>query len=222
MPFAPGDHVYQWCKVAGILKFQHHAIIMKVYWDQSNEMWMTDVCDLSQNPIDATPGRSVSRTSTIPRGVKSKGNPYSNKGEPGFWRSYSTPTADWHKVIYQALWHHFFCPPGTYTWVKCDPADVTLARAKYLQDSGAFLLAGEPYHWLYKNCEAVATWCKTGKWCTLQSFAFVVTTTVGIMHPYVTKRWAKIEKTLNDGFQENCTLKRPEGVEVTEEEVKND
>lgn len=189
-PFDPGDHVYQWCKVAGIPAFHHHAIVMQVHWDNFDGIWMLHVSDFSNISLyDATAaatGRrrrqrngSGSCISSAP--FPSGSNPFLKKKEPGSWRSYATPAERWHKVIYQAtLWQQVTNPSaGTCTRAECDPPVVVEARVHFLQLNSATLLANKPYHWLYNNCEAAAVWCKTGKWCTLQALTFLTTAVAG-------------------------------------------
>jgi hypothetical protein len=180
-PFAPGDHVYQWCKVAGVPAFHHHAIIMQVYWDTFDEMWMLHVSDFSNISLYDASAMARRRTNGSSTSFGSGSNPFLRKEEPGCWRSYATPAARWHKVIYEAsLWQQFTNPSaGTCTRVVCDPPFMVQARAQFLQLNSATLLANKPYHWLYNNCEAAAVWCKTGKWCTLQALSVLTTATAG-------------------------------------------
>jgi hypothetical protein len=197
-PFAPGDHVYQWCKVAGIPAFHHHAVVMQVYWDEYDDLWMLHVSDFSNISLyDASAqaarrrgGRNNNKNATtIDDGRHSASSFFANNGSnpfvrnstTGSWRSYATPATRWRKVIYQAtMWQSLTNPcAGTCTRAECDPPGVVQARVQFLQLHSATLLADKPYHWLYNNCEAAAVWCKTGEWCTLQALTVLATAAAG-------------------------------------------
>jgi hypothetical protein len=194
MPFAPGDQVYRWFTLAGFLPGHHHAIVMKVYWDDSDERWMLEVNDLS-NTSDANAGGGKSKSSSGSSG-SSGGKFFLNHEKPAFWRSYSTPVDQWHKVIYQApVWQVQISAAGTCTGVKCDPAELTLERAQFLQYYFGSPLANTPYHWLYNNCEAAAVWCKTGEYYSPQALFFLNSADKDIK-----QRWKDTEELLNHRF----------------------
>jgi hypothetical protein len=127
---APGDQVYQWCKLAGIPTYHHHAVVIKVYWDKSDEMWMLHVNDLSNSPLEGEGRRKRTGSKLFMSGSKS----FSTEQEPAFWRSYPTPAVRWRKVNYQAnIWEVIRNSPGTFTDATSDPAADTLKRAQFLQ-----------------------------------------------------------------------------------------
>jgi hypothetical protein len=179
-PYAPGDHVYQWCTMAGIPVFHHHAIVMQVYWDECDDLWMLHVSDFSNTSLHEAGGgrikknrRPYSHTTTSlsnPGGCMLLSNPFASTQTPGGWRSYASPACRWKKVVYKAsFWEKIKNPsPGTSTGAECDPPGVVQARVRFLQEHSATLL-DMPYHWAHSNCEAAAVWCKTGSWCTLQA-----------------------------------------------------
>ncbi|KAG7370067.1 lipase class 3 [Nitzschia inconspicua] len=183
-PFAPGDHVYQWCSVAGIPAFHHHAIVMQVYWDTFDGVWMLHVSDFSNISLYDATAASVGRRQQNGSGstsFTSGSNPFLRNKKPGSWRSYASLASQWQKVIYNAtFWQQVTnLSAGTCTCIDCDPPVVVQARVQFLQLNSAPLLARKPYHWLYNNCEAAAVWCKTGKWCTLQALHFLTTAAAG-------------------------------------------
>ena len=171
-PFIPGDHVYQWYKVAGIPLYHHHGIVMKVYWDDVENLWMLCISDFSNISLHE-------KASTSSGGSNMLSNPFnSNKAAPGGWRTYVSPVTGWIKVIYKAtFWELVKNPsPGTSTGNECDPSVLVLSRVLFLQEYSVTVL-DMPYHWAYNNCETAAVWCKTGKWCTLQALCAAVATT---------------------------------------------
>lgn len=175
--FVPGDHVYQWHKFAGIPVYQHHGIVMKVYWDDTEESWMLHISDFSNISLrEAVHGRNSGGVSGSGGGSSELSNPFKNK-VPGAWRSYVSPVKGWIKVVYKAtFWQQVKNPSaGTSTATECDPSDVVIARVLFLQEYSASLL-DMPYHWAHNNCETAAVWCKTGSWCTLQVAGTAATT----------------------------------------------
>jgi len=100
----------------------------------------------------------------------------------GILRVYTTTAhADssvWHKVEYGApRWKRLLRRSGvTTTAIGSDSPELVLRRVNFLlvqaqrEIDDTFRSSVLPkYHVLYANCECVATWCKTGKWCTLQA-----------------------------------------------------
>jgi hypothetical protein len=147
---------------------------MNVYWDKLHDRWMLDVNDLSSVPLDEFIVGGERNMSISSGGSTFVGgsNPFLNQEQPSFWRSYTAPADQWYKVIYQAtVWQNRKFAAGTCTRVTCDPAAVTLERARFLQRHSSALLTNRPYHWLYNNCETAAVWCKTGEYCTLQALS---------------------------------------------------
>jgi hypothetical protein len=172
-PFIPGDHVYQWHKVAaGIIPlYHHHGIVMNTYWDDVENMWMLCISDFSNISLRE-------KSASGGGGSMLSSNPFNNATAPGGWRTYISPATGWIKVIYKAtLWEQIKNPSaGTSTGNECDSVEKVLSRVLFLQEHSITVL-NMPYHWAYNNCETAAVWCKTGKWCTLQALCAVVTTT---------------------------------------------
>jgi len=209
--FQRGDHVYQWCSVAGIPNvFQHHGIVMhvKVLENEQEELTIADFSNflpaqkISQeeeeegkkddnNEAAARPPRQRKRraralsffreksTSTLLGGAKPTG---------GIMRVYTTSANEqslggWRKVEYGApRWKTILYRSGIKsTHVASDAPEVVLKRVNFLilqaerdiQNDNTFKSSGllPKYHLFFANCECVATWCKTGKWCTLQAAA---------------------------------------------------
>ena len=195
-PFEIGDHVYQWCRIVGIVPvFQHHGIVMGVCWDDCEEQWLLQISDFSNiglndndnNPTTTTPSEEEPPSPVVPptQAVSSSSlvtggsNPFSfSQRQRGGWRSYSTYASKWNKVLYKATWwEKMKSPSGTCTSMDCDPPGVVQARVRFLQENS--VLDDMPYHWLHANCECVAVWCKTGQWSTLQGLSFLKSTAAG-------------------------------------------
>lgn len=183
-PFSPGDHVYQWCKVAGIPVFHHHAIVMQVQWDEWDDLWMLHVSDFSNTSLREANDGGVrprkNRPSRDGRPTIQLSNPFASGRAPGGWRSYASTASRWQLVVYHAtFWERLKSPSaGTSTGAECDPPGVVQARVRFLQEHSATLLA-MPYHWAHNNCEAAAVWCKTGSWCTLQALSVLASAAAG-------------------------------------------
>ncbi|CAB9501530.1 expressed unknown protein [Seminavis robusta] len=94
----------------------------------------------------------------------------------------------WHKVEYGApRWKTMISRSGiSTTAVASDAPEVVLNRVNFLlvqaerEANDTFRSSILPkYHLLWANCECVATWCKTGKWSTLQGAAGLAGATWG-------------------------------------------
>jgi hypothetical protein len=177
-PFSPGDHVYQWCRIAGIPAYHHHGIVMQVDYDSHEEEWMLHISDFSNTSLH---DESQQQRSSSWMDSKSCIGSNNNNDRQGNWRSYASPAKKWNKVIYDAtLWQNAtHLSPGTCTRSSCDPPQLVQARVRFLQLHSASLIENKPYHWLHNNCESAAVWCKTGSWSTLQALSFLTTSVVG-------------------------------------------
>jgi hypothetical protein len=204
--FQMGDHVYRWCSFALIpAVFQHHGIVTNVYWQDNNPEatavssdstkeqtrrgeWMMTIADFfnsSAPSLDdtmvATKENKSARDDSLQSFHKSSKR-LVNGPKNGVFRTYqvpcSSPTEQWHKVVYQASWfQRHVRRSGTCTAVASDPPGLMRARVQFLQDRGATILP--PYHAVSANCECVAVWCKTGTWATLQAINFLALTAAG-------------------------------------------
>ena len=59
---------------------------------------------------------------------------------------------------------------------RSDPTEIVLARANFVLEHEDVL---PPYHIFFSNSECIATWCKTGRWSTLQTAVFLASNSVG-------------------------------------------
>jgi hypothetical protein len=199
--FQMGDHVYKWCSFALIpAVFQHHGIVTNVYLQHNSEgaissdstkqqtkrgEWMMTIADFSNSSapsmddtVVATEESEHSLQSSHNKGSKRLVNGPKNGVFRTFQAPCSSPTEQWHKVVYQASWfQRHVRRSGTCTAVASDPPGLVRARVSFLQDHGATLLP--PYHAVSANCECVAVWCKTGTWATLQAINFLALTAAG-------------------------------------------
>lgn len=103
----------------------------------------------------------------------------------GILRVYTISSNDspWHKVEYNAArWKTLLCRSGVSTTVAAsDSPEEVLNRVNFLlchqserESNDTFRSSVLPkYHLLFANCECVAMWCKTGRFCTLQGASFL-------------------------------------------------
>jgi hypothetical protein len=200
--FQMGDHVYKWCSFALIpAVFQHHGIVMNVYWQDNNSEaaasldstkeqtrrgeWMMTIADFSNSSapsVDDTTGIATKESDQSLQSYSKSSKRLVHGPKNGIFRTYqapcSSPTEQWHKVVYQASWfQRHVRRSGTCTAVASDPPGLVRARVQFLQDHGAALLP--PYHTVSANCECAAVWCKTGAWATLQAINFLALTAAG-------------------------------------------
>ena len=182
IPFTRGDHVYHWCDLMGLpCIYQHHAIVLDVYWNYDASFWVLKLADFS-NPegFSSTSIQSSSELSTST-------DPTNNKG--GLirifeWNWHVGDENKLHKVQYEADWvQRFLWRSGTCTVVSSDPIDIVLARVQFL--IGRPSLVPE-YSTVHSNCECVAVWCKTGSWSTLQAASLLHLTIAGQVKTTVT------------------------------------
>lgn len=197
--FQMGDHVYQWCSFALIpAVFQHHGIVMDVYWrddavndgsetsDKSNLSggeWMLKIADFS-NWDDRVTGAETDTSYSAPPSRKKSWMGSSNCKAGGCIRTYDVSAVKndnnnkWYKVEYQAgFWQRHWQRAGTCTAVPCDAPGLVRARVQFLVEHGAELLP--KYNSITANCECVAVWCKTGTWATLQAANWLALTAAG-------------------------------------------
>mmetsp|Transcript_27245 Transcript_27245/g.56777 ORF Transcript_27245/g.56777 Transcript_27245/m.56777 type:complete len:756 (+) Transcript_27245:143-2410(+) len=59
---------------------------------------------------------------------------------------------------------------------KSDSAKLVLARTHFILENEDLL---PPYHVFHSNSECIAVWCKTGRWSTLQTAVYLVSSSVG-------------------------------------------
>lgn len=168
-----GDHVYQWCSLAGIPRvFQHHAVVLGVEFRRDNTEndkdgeWIAKIADFS-NEITGS-------SSTLLHQV-------------GCVRVYETPintSCRWHRVQYQAsAWQRHTWRAGTCTAVPSDAPGIVRARVQFLLEHPTIL---PDYDAVQSNCECVAVWCKTGQWATLQAASWLGVATAGQVKSAVT------------------------------------
>lgn len=141
-----GDHVYIWCTL-----YQHHGIVLDAGLDHLLIAEFTNAALLDTPLIHSSSHAST----TVSTGVN---------GAFRFVRE--TDPSQWHKVKYKAnpleclTWR-----PGTCSGETPDSVETILTRVQFL-DVCRHLIPD--YHVLASNCEAVASWCMTGKYSSLQ------------------------------------------------------
>jgi hypothetical protein len=195
--FQIGDHVYQWCSLALIpAAYQHHGIVMDVFYDPQQQQWMLRIADFSnwkeeEEEEENEPEASVWHEHSNPTNDLSHdaNNPPPPSRKKSFLRSncsscirtYVSSAAvgkdRWYKVQYQAGWwkRHLY-RSGTCTAVQCDAPGIVRARVQFLIDHPELL---PKYNVFSDNCECVAVWCKTGTWATLQASSWLSVTAAG-------------------------------------------
>jgi hypothetical protein len=184
--FQIGDHIYQWCSLMGIPNvFNHHAVVMDVYRDDTSREWILMIADFSN---EAEISRDSTNSSSGPTGKKSLCSPHSGSKKAGRIRTYLCPESQsqkWHKVQYEASWwkRHLY-RSGTCTAVQSDAPGLVRARVQFLLENQADLLP--EYDAVKSNCECVAVWCKTGTWATLQAADWLALTAAGQVKSAVT------------------------------------
>lgn len=142
-----GDHVYIWCTL-----YQHHGIVLEA----SVEHGLL-IAEFTNAALLTTPlMQSASHASTA-----------ISTGVGGAFRFVQeTEPSKWHKVKYGAnplecwTWR-----PGTCCGATPDANDLVLTRVQFLYTCRHLI---PDYHVLASNCEAVAMWCKTGLYTSLQ------------------------------------------------------
>ena len=177
LPLEIGDHVYQWRSFVGIPGiFQHHGIVMDIGRDENGEMELKIAdfsCILRSSMTvvnnDTYIKEKDQKSVDILTGPEDENNRRSLRSPHGVLRVYKSGARDpkWRKVHYRAsVWKTSLWRSGTCTCVDSDPPAKVLARAYFLLEHPELLPS---YHIFNSNCECVAVWCKTGKWCTLQA-----------------------------------------------------
>lgn len=182
LPLDIGDHVYAWRSFIGIPGvFQHHGIVMDISRDEKGELQIK-IADFScilrapneQNPLSSDV-KDDSRSVDMLTGMQNQRTLHPH----GILRVYDSSFKDqkWHKVHYKAnVYKTSMWRSGTCTCVEADPPAKVLARAYFLLEHPELL---PPYHIFNSNCESVAVWCCTGKWCTLQASSLLYLTAAG-------------------------------------------
>ena len=141
-----GDHVYIWCTL-----YQHHGIVLEASVDRLLIAEFTNAALLT-TPLMQSASHASTAIST---------------GVGGAFRFVQeTEPSKWHKVKYGAsplecwTWR-----PGTCCGATPDANDLVLTRVQFLYTCRHLI---PDYHVLASNCEAVAMWCKTGLYTSLQ------------------------------------------------------
>mmetsp|Transcript_30616 Transcript_30616/g.44501 ORF Transcript_30616/g.44501 Transcript_30616/m.44501 type:complete len:303 (+) Transcript_30616:99-1007(+) len=188
-PFQEGDHVYRWYSHLG-MRYQHHGIVIEVMKNKEEDSKVKSkiiIVDFHLDyPEESADVSHDSSSASISDGILrngSFGGSFSIKGQiagPGKIRRVEvTEQADmneWKKVEYG---HENTNDGGdntngttasttvaiVTTTAASDPKHLVIARANFLLSNPSVL---PDYDLLKSNCECVAVWCKTGKWCTLQ------------------------------------------------------
>lgn len=176
--FELGDHVYQWCSLAGIpAVYQHHGIVLDVVYRESD--WFLEIADFS-NWVASEEGEGGD--GGLVQASKRKKSLRSSKDSTGAgcirtYHSSASETGQWYKVTYQAgFWKQNLSRSGTCTAVICDSPAMVRSRVQFLLENSHLL---PPYSVVQSNCECVAVWCKTGTWATLQAAAWLHVTAAG-------------------------------------------
>jgi hypothetical protein len=184
-----GDHIYIWCSPG----YQHHGIVLEIQKGAveaaENEAGLvvadtitvtssTDQAETESTEVPPATSASQPRiliaeftnaalTETPLWSSASHASTAVSTGVMGAFRYiYETQPSKWHKVKYQAnplecmTWR-----PGTCSPVTPDLVQVVLTRVQFLRTCNHFI---PDYHVLASNCEAVAVWCKTGKYQSSQ------------------------------------------------------
>ena len=137
--FQIGDHVYMWSTL-----YQRHGIVLHLDGDGT-----VLIADFSVQPISETPKAS---NSTSPEVVR--------------FRSEHAKHTKWRKVKYGVnKWERAVKPPGTCTCEIPYLPQIILQRINFLMLHDHLLPTSHP---LLSNSEAMAFWCTTGQWRTLQ------------------------------------------------------
>jgi hypothetical protein len=194
---AMGDHVYQWCSLAGIpAVFQHHAIVLEAFYhhyssldtensnnDAGGGEWRVRVADFSnagpvQEELDGKAFNSKNKKHIISSGAG--GSSGSSKKGDAIIRVYETSMSSWHKVQYgnaTGWWQrHLFSRSGTCTSATSDPPGLVRSRVQFLLDHPQHL---PRYNVIHSNCECVAVWCTTGYFTTVQASSWLSVTAAG-------------------------------------------
>jgi Lecithin retinol acyltransferase len=173
-PLRVGDHVYQWRSWMGIPGvFQHHGIVMDIQYQQSENHNAERTRSLDKLIIaDFSNVEHRSKKAHTEKKTKRQGV----LTQEGILRTYAD-TDQWHRVEYSAAWwQRTVYRAGTCTSVGSDAVGLVLARVNYILRNPEVL---PDYHVVNANCECVAVWCKTGRWCTLQASSLLELTTAG-------------------------------------------
>mmetsp|Transcript_24495 Transcript_24495/g.32647 ORF Transcript_24495/g.32647 Transcript_24495/m.32647 type:complete len:338 (+) Transcript_24495:74-1087(+) len=184
-----GDHVYKWCRQGFGLRYQHHGIVVGVLRDDDEggriskiviiDFYLNSPREQRQSLEDSL-GTQSNKCSGIRQRMFRGGNrsgsdiAHGSMAGPGGIRLLEiTEQADmdeWLKVKYKDKNDDDDDRANNATTSKkakitSDPENLVVARANFLFHNPNVLPG---YNVMKSNCECVAVWCKTGKWCTLQ------------------------------------------------------
>lgn len=185
--FQRGDHVYQWCSLLGVPGvFAHHGIVVDVTYRVDTQKWSLLIVDFDNWRDDDCVGgisnSSSASSSSRPKStnrhiVQSLSSSKKNRevwdfdGDRGNLRVHWSDPYQWKKVEYGVgFWRQSLSRGGTVTKAESDPPDMVIARVQFLMEHPHLLPS---YHVIQSNCECAATWCKTGRWMTLQAAQFL-------------------------------------------------
>jgi len=183
--FAAGDHVFQWCSYMGIPRaYQHHAIVVAVYQEDplnfdalTTRLKVADFTDSDKNDPDEND--SIKQTSSSLSNEEASSSAVAGISSPsrfhkeirGCLRVYETDASKWRKVFYNASFLQCkFARSGTCTQMPSDPPRIVQARVDFLLTHPSCISF---FHSVKSNCEAVALWCKTGQYLTLQAASWL-------------------------------------------------
>lgn len=156
--FRPGDHVWMWCETIGGMRYQHHGILVKVVGNKNpNIVYIADFTapDADESNLFALPTSMTSSAST------SNGATTRSPGRLPSWHGVRITTynaSEWHKEIYED------------DYLRIENNALVLQRVKFLLQNPHLL---PKYELLESNCEAVAVWCRTGRFHTQQVSAMM-------------------------------------------------
>mmetsp|Transcript_16961 Transcript_16961/g.24893 ORF Transcript_16961/g.24893 Transcript_16961/m.24893 type:complete len:380 (+) Transcript_16961:34-1173(+) len=188
-----GDHVYKWCRQGFGLRYQHHGIVVGVLRDDDEggriskiviiDFYLNSPREQRQSLEDSL-GTQSNKFSGIRQRMFRGGNrsgsdiAHGSMAGPGGIRLLEiTEQADmdeWLKVKYKDKNDDDDdddddrannATTSKKAKITSDPENLVVARANFLFHNPNVLPG---YNVMKSNCECVAVWCKTGKWCTLQ------------------------------------------------------
>jgi hypothetical protein len=169
--FSVGDHVYTWCSLLGVSRaYQHHGIVIQVTNHYVKIIDFYPIFDMDDD--DEANVESGANKTSISKGV---GGSLTSSG-----RHFSTSTVvldhetankEWKRVEYNVAWtERLLRRSGTCSPVIPDTVGFVLSRIDFLKENSHVL---PRYDELQSNCECVAVWCKTGRYCSLQGTALL-------------------------------------------------
>jgi hypothetical protein len=183
-PFEAGDHVVLPCNAAGVIPYEHHAIVVSVGQEICGE-WTLCVSDFtidgdgdegggcgSGGGIGSVIGSGSGSVSarglvTSVANIRGEDGTTDPAGAAG-WEDRRAPTP----ATGRRRGLRLLCV-GARGWRRIAYADgAPVDCTKVVRRRVEFLLRNPgiipPYSLVECNCECVAVWCKTGRWTTLQ------------------------------------------------------